>query len=115
MSRESNMESRRNELLEDVHAQAREILEHHGISTDIADQAGCAIADHLAEHWGGQNFTIPKDYRYKMASRDLEIYEVFDGRNHSELARRYNMTVRGIYKVISRVRAKGDPNQPRLF
>ncbi|MCO1335328.1 hypothetical protein MO867_13400 [Microbulbifer sp. OS29] len=110
-----NMESRRHELLEEIHAHAREVLTQHGVDSDIADQAGCAIADHLATTWGGQIVTVPKDYHYRVASRDAQIYEEFNGRNHSQLARKYGMTVRGIYKVISRVRAKGDPNQPGLF
>jgi len=113
--RDSNMGHIRHELLENIHAHARKILEEHGIESDIADQAGAAISNHLAEDWGGQVITIPKDYHYKLASRDALIYEDFDGRNHSQLARKYGMTVRGIYKVISRVRAKGDPNQPGLF
>lgn len=114
-SRESMMEPRRSELLEDIHAHAAAIIQEHGIDADIADQVGCAIADFLAENWGGQNFTIPKDHRYKVSKRDLDIYEEFDGRNHHILAKKYDTTIRNIYKIIKRIKAKGDPNQRALF
>lgn len=115
MTRESNMEPRRHELLEDVHAQVASMAQTLGVNSDIADQLGCAIADHLAQNWGGQNFTFPMDFHYKISRRDQQIYDDFDGHNHARLAKQYGMSVRGIYKVISRVRAKGDPNQPDLF
>lgn len=110
-----SMESRRNELLTDVHTHTSKILEEHGIDPALADQIGCAISDHLADHWGGQIITIPKDFHYRLAKRDLEIYEQFTGHNYHELARTWKMSERGIYKVIKRVRKNGDPNQPKLF
>lgn len=113
--RDNAMEHRRNELLEDVHAHAKRVVAEYGIKEDVADQVGAAIAENLAINWGGQIVCIPKDHHYKIAARDKVIYDEFNGRNHSELARKYEMTVRGIYKVISRVRAKGDPNQTSLF
>lgn len=109
------MEERRSELLADVHAQAAALLREFGIDAEIADQVGCALADHLAQNWGGQNFTIPMDHHYRVSKRDQAIYSEFDGRNHHVLARKFNMSVRGIYKVIKRVRAKGDPDQHTLF
>lgn len=116
MSREGSvMEERRSELLADVHAQAATMMQEFGIDAAVADQVGCALADHLAQNWGGQNFTIPMDHHYRVSKRDQEIYSEFDGRNHHVLARKFNMSVRGIYKVIKRVRAKGDPDQHALF
>lgn len=116
MSRDGSvMEGRRHELLEDVHAQTATVMLELGIDADVADQVGCALADHLAQNWGGQNFTIPMDHHYRVSKRDQEIYSKFDGRNHHVLAREFNMSVRGIYKVIKRIRAKGDPDQHSLF
>ncbi|QSR34801.1 Mor transcription activator-like protein [Marinobacterium iners] len=109
------MGGRRHELLEDVHAQVKSVLQEFGIDAAVADQAGAALADHLAQNWGGQNFTFPMDHHYYVTMRDQEIYAEFDGRNHHVLARKFNMTVRGIYKVIKRIRAKGDPDQHALF
>ena len=116
MSRsDSQMEHRRHELLEGVHLNSRKLLIELGIEPELADQAGCAISEMLANEWGGQLVNIPKDHHYRLATRDLEIYEKFDGRNHDQLAREYKIGVRAIYKIISRVRAMGDPNQSSLF
>lgn len=83
---ESRMEPMRNKLLSDVAAQAANIIKEHGIEADVAEQAGIAIADHLAEHWGGQLINFPKDYLFKLAERDLRIYNEFAGHNHGALA-----------------------------
>lgn len=110
----SLMEKRRHELLEDVATHASQIILDHGVESEIAKQVGTAIADHLAHHWGGQMITIPKDYFFGIAKRDAEIWAKFNGRNHSELARQYGMTLRGIYKILDRMRSR-DTSQPDLF
>lgn len=113
---QSRMEQTRHELLQDIADHAEAIMKEYGIEAAVAEQVGTAIADHLAEHWGGQLINFPKDYLFKLAERDLQIYNEFTGANHTELARRYQMTVRGIYKVIARVHKREvDRRQPRLF
>lgn len=114
MSR-NEMEIRRHELLEGVHLHTRQTLIDMGIDPELADQAGCAISEMLANDWGGQLVNIPKDHHYRVGRRDLIIYEEFTGTNHDVLARKYGMTVRAIYKIVKRVRAMGDPNQTSLF
>lgn len=111
-----HMEQQRHELLSDVADTVASVLKDHGIEQLLAEQAGLALADRLATHWGGQLINIPKDYRFKLANRDLLIYEEFNGNNHAELARRWNMTMRGIYKIIERARKRDlDHRQPKLF
>lgn len=110
------MEHLRHELLSDLAAHVAQVLLDHGIDESLADQAGTAAADHIADHWGGQLVNIPKDYRYRIAERDLQIWDEFRGNNHSELARRYGMTLRGVYKLISRVKSRArDARQDQLF
>jgi Mor family transcriptional regulator len=110
------MEKIRHELLSDVADHSKRVLEDHGIDENVAEQAGLAIANFLAEHWGGQLVNIPKDHVFKLAQRDIEIYDAFTGHNHSELARKFKMTTRGIYKVIARAQKRDmDFRQPRLF
>lgn len=112
----SRMEDLRNELLADVAAHAAEILLDHNVAPDVAEQAGAAIADHLADNWGGQVVSIPKDFAYKLAQRDRLILGQFDGANHSELAKRYDMTERGIRKLLARaIQRQRDLFQGKLF
>lgn len=115
-AQKSNMEHQRHELLSEIERYTTHVLSDHSIDPDVAVQAGAAVADYLAEQWGGQLINIPKDYHWKLAKRDVEIYEAFTGHNYAELARTYNMTQRGIYKVISRARKRDIARrQPRLI
>jgi Mor family transcriptional regulator len=110
------MEVVRLELLSDIEAHATEIIKDHGIAQEIAEQAGVAIADFLADHWGGQNVSFPKDYQYKLASRDLQIYRRFNGSNYHTLVKETGMTERGLRKLLDRVhRREQNRLQPRLF
>ncbi len=115
MSRSPHMEQQRHELLSDIAKHTEVVLKDHGIEQEIAEQAGTALADWLATHWGGQMVTIPKDYFFKLAARDMKIYHQFNGNNHSELARLHKMSVRGIYKLLDRVHKREiDRRQCRL-
>lgn len=111
-----SMEELRHELLSDVASHTAGVLSDHGIEHDVAEQAGVALANHLAEHWGGQLITFPKDHFFKLASRDLQIFNEFTGNNHSDLARKYRLCTRAIYKIIERVTKREiDKRQGKLF
>lgn len=113
----SRMAALRNELLTDLANTVNQTLIEYGVTGELADQVGSAVADRVADHWGGQTIFIPKEHAFKIAKRDLEIYTEFDGNNHSFLGRKYNLSVRTIYKIIERVRKQRieDHNQMDLF
>lgn len=112
----SQMEDLRHELLSDVADLATTVAKDHGLMADIADQVGCAVANRIADHWGGQLISFPKDYHFKTSQRDLQIYDEFTGNNHSELSRKYGLSVRAIYKVIEKTRKRDiDKRQVKLF
>lgn len=104
--RDSRMAEKRNEMLSDLVALAERVLQDHDIPQAVATITANSLADRLADHWGGQNISFPKDVRWKLAKLELEIYDRFNGRNYDELAQAYHMTERGIRKLIARVRAK---------
>ena len=35
--------------------------------------------------------------------RDMKIYEEFNGNNHRELARKYNVSMQWVYKIVKKV------------
>lgn len=111
------MEARRNELLADAAAHAAEAVRMFGVPESLADHVGAAVADVLAENWGGQNISFPKDAAFKLSEREREILTAH--RNHvpvSKLARDYNMTERGIRKLLHRAELRGGSlNQIDLF
>lgn len=111
----TDAEIRRHELFERISEIAMQKMADYGVDGEVGEQAACAIIDALTEEWGGQYVTIPKDMTWKIAVRDLKVYNDFDGRNYSFLSKKYKLTVRTIYDIIKRVRRRGDPNQPTLF
>ena len=109
----NSMEERRNALLEDVAqfiaARLSEDLCAHPLKSlgpGDAEAIAYDLADHLADYWGGQLINFPKDYRRRLARRELEILGDFNGNNWGELARRYDFSVRGLRKLILRVQER---------
>lgn len=99
------MEHRRNELLTDVQAVAIASLTEH-VSDAAAEMIASALVDRLADHWGGQLINFPKDHHWKLSKRDLEVYNAYNGHNLGELAQRYNISERGLRKLLVRVRER---------
>lgn len=110
------MEHLRHQLLADAADRVARVLLDYNVPEEAAEQCGSAVADDLAMHWAGQNITIPKDYRYKLTQRDLEIWEKFRGHNHLQLAREYGLTVNAIYRIIKRTKRHAIARQqPDIF
>nr|WP_271451945.1 MULTISPECIES: Mor transcription activator family protein [unclassified Acidovorax] len=100
------MAARRHELLDDMSHTAETFLRDHDVPAAVAALLANALADHLAERWGGQMISFPKDHKRKLCEQDLEIYRKFTGHNHAELALEYKMSERGMRKLITRVCAR---------
>lgn len=112
------MEEKRNELFADVVTAAERLLQEYDLDNKAASLIANSLADHLADHWGGQNLSFPKDYRRKLSERELEVFDRFSGDNYDTLARDFNMTERGMRKLIARVRDRLRRNaqgMPQLF
>ncbi len=100
-----DFKSKRPELLVDLAEQCSVALrETAGLDKDKAEQVGREIADRMASHWGGQNIYFPMGLSYKLSQRDRQIYDDFTGANHSELARKYGVSLQWIYKIVKTVR-----------
>jgi len=110
-------EIRRSELLADVAARATQIASDYGFAAQVAEQVGAEIADHIAEAWGGQVVSIPKDFYYRLAHREQAILEEWRaGATFAELAEKYCMHVRSLRRLIGRARIRNrNFDQPDLF
>lgn len=94
------------ELLRDLADQVAVKIAELGVDNEKCADIGFAVAEHIREHWGGQPIYLPKGVQYDFSRRDLEVFEQFNGHNHAELAREYNLTVMRIYQIIKAVRAE---------
>ena len=99
------MSERRNKLLADVMEVAAARLSEH-VSPNAAEMIAGDLADYLADYWGGQLINFPKNFRWKLSQREMEIYDAYSGTNLGELARRYDISERGLRKLIARVRER---------
>lgn len=64
----------------------------------------------FAEDHTGEQLYFAKGQSYSLDVRDQEIYAEFNGRNHHQLARKYGVAPRHIYRLVRRARAV-DTNQ----
>lgn len=62
------------------------------------------VSDRMAAHWGGQNIYFPMGLSIKLSRRDRQIYDEFNGSNHSDLARKYGASLQWIYKIVKAAR-----------
>lgn len=112
-----DMETRRNEVLSDVAVKTAQLAREFGLSTEIAEQLGAAVADTLATNFGGQVISFPMDYSYQLSQRDREILEKHRrGVHYGRLAKEYNLSERHVRRLIQRAELR-DRNlrQRQLF
>jgi len=70
----------------------------------------------LAELMGGDNWYFPNAAELREELRDIEIYRRFNGRNIEALAREYRVTLRQMYRIITKQRAAANARrQGQLF
>jgi Mor family transcriptional regulator len=114
--RTTSMEAVRHELFSDMSARVTAFLQEYKIDASVAEHCGQDLADFLATEWGGQHITIPKDYKFELATRNVEIYRKFTGNNYRTLAREFNLTENAIYRIVKTVteRLRAD-SQPDFF
>jgi len=113
---DGRMAQRRHELYADMMDLVQRRLGEYGVGTNEAALISCDLADLLADQWGGQNLTFPKEYRRKLSRLEMEIFDAFTGDNLSEVAQKYKLGERGLRKLITRVtRRIRDGAQHGLF
>lgn len=78
-----------------------------GIYKNIAEEIGVINFIKLAELVGGSTFYIPKSESFFRPVRDLRIKQDFNGYNHAELAKKYNLSERWIREICGEGHMKG--------
>jgi len=79
---------------------------------EIARIAGKEAALKLSQYLGGTRFYYPKLDSLLRKERDEQIRQEFNGANHRELARKYDLTETRIRDIVQR---KPVPQQIELF
>lgn len=101
----SDFRSKGPELLVDLTEHvAASLVELVSMEDEAAKHVAREVTDRMAAHWGGQNVYFPMGLAGRLSRRDREIFEAFNGTNHSDLARRYSVSLQWIYKIVKAVK-----------
>lgn len=73
-----------------------------GVDSAEAKDRGLKSALDFAQNWGGHVIYIPKNLSQNFEDKHDKIVSEFNGSNHSELAAKYDVHVRTIYKILKR-------------
>jgi len=86
-------DSRIPELIADLEDQACACLLAHvpQISRPTAIQISKQLSRHITDNWRGQIIYFPKNTGGELDERDKQIWAEFDGKNHQQLAKKYNL------------------------
>lgn len=69
----------------------------------------------LAEYGGGRQLYLPKGEGLRLALRDAQIWQEFDGRNTAALAIKHRLTTVRVYQILAEQRAlRRGRTQPEL-
>jgi Mor family transcriptional regulator len=90
-------------MLKDLKVSIRDALIAKAFALDHADHAAQIAVDTLREIYGGDQPYIPKDDE-RLDKRDWDIWEEFNGTNHSQLAKKHGLTERQVYNRIAIIR-----------
>jgi len=91
------------QLIADLADKVADAVAKRGIEAEAAAQIGVEVADLMRADWGGQAIYFAKGLAIDISRRDLEMFEKFNGHNHAELAREYDLSVIHIYRRIKSV------------
>ncbi len=74
------------------------------LERERAEHVAVEVSRRMAKHWGGQSVYVPMGLSYNVSDRDKKIYADFNGTNHSDLVRKYGVSLQWIYKIVKAVR-----------
>lgn len=77
-------------------------LKEHNCSNVEAEEITAAFLNHLANNFSGISIYVPKNI--KESNRFAQIVAEFDGQNHRALARRFDVSLAAVYKVLKNAR-----------
>ena len=98
-------DSRIPELLADLEAQACAcLLSVAPVDKPTAQHISRQLTNHLLANWRGQIIYFSRNLGGKLDERDQQIYADFNGTNHQQLAKKYDIAVQQIYQIIKRIR-----------
>lgn len=91
------------ELLMNLSAQLAESLIKAGVDEAIANKCAWDAVNFVRKEHGGLNLYIPKGKSLDAVLQQMKIFEECTGNNHSELARKYGLSVQHVYRIYKQI------------
>lgn len=104
--KQSAMEVRRDSFLDDLSVQVAAALHDLHIDEVKTEIAVAEVVTKIIANFGGQQLYIPNGYTHKSQDRALAVYEACNGRNHSDVAREFDISDRSVYRIYKRIHAQ---------
>lgn len=93
-------ESHYPELLTDLRDQLKAMLAGEGLGQEECDRIARKAAEHLRQHWGGQNVYFPQGVSHEVRERAIALFEAFNGTNLADLAKREGISTMTAYRWV---------------
>lgn len=75
-----------------------------GIDSAIARKIALSVSEKIRNTYGGEKIYFCKGTVIDVNRRHWQIWDEFTGRNHFQLAKKFNLSVRQVEKIIARCR-----------
>ncbi len=87
----------------------RIVMEFLGLNASLAAPFADTLVDGMRKRMGGNRVYIPAaktklSIEAERAKRDREIADMFNGRNHSDVMKHFNISRRSVYRAVQRTR-----------
>lgn len=92
------------EFLLEIATIIQQQLPAYGITPKDARNVALETVDCIRKKHGGTEVYIPKGIALTLSRRDWQIWKEFDGSNQKQLAKKYTITTRQVYRIIERCR-----------
>jgi Mor family transcriptional regulator len=101
---DARVQIRRTRLLMGIAEGTAGVLQRHPQLAGMAHELATEFVALLAGNFSDSTLTIPKDCNYLAHKRKRGLLREFNGRNHSDVARKYGYRVTTVYDVVKRAR-----------
>jgi Mor family transcriptional regulator len=91
------------ELINDLLTIIEDKLIKLGLKAEDAEKISTEATIHVQSTFGGCSLYIPKfsPLTESLKERNDQIFKAFDGKNHADLARKFNLSMQSVYKILA--------------
>jgi Mor family transcriptional regulator len=85
---------------------ANKLKERVALHHDEIDEISREVVELVRENHGGEPVYIPKAAAWVNKKKHDEIWQAFNGKNHRELAKRFDLCLSQVYRIIEEYQQK---------